>query len=564
MIYKTFAFLSILVFSLTSLFAQGDELKGWHLQGASSKRPGTSIDDVYKNILKNKPGYECIVAVIDGGVDINHEDLKQNIWINPKEIPGNGIDDDHNGYIDDMHGWNFIGNAKGENVHYDTYESTRTLGMLKKKYAALKPESITKENQSEYNKYLEMAKDIDTKKKAAEDQWQELKRNETILFQVLDAVKKELGSLSLSKVSIEKVDTNKSMYVNIGVKILKQILEEQPRINSFDQINNSIREEYSAPREELESKFLYQLNTEYDSRKIVGDHYEDVTEKYYGNNDVKGPDAMHGTHVSGIIAAVRGNGIGMDGIDGNAKIMALRVVPDGDERDKDIANAIHYAVDNGARVINMSFGKGESPYKKTVDEAVEYAEKHDVLLVHAAGNAAENNDITPSFPISVLDHHGLFAHKRAKNWLEIGALSFTMDEDMIASFSNFGKKNVDIFSPGVRIYSTIPENKYEYLDGTSMASPVTAGVAALIRSYYPKLSAKQIKKALMENGASISTKLIKPGTQEKVLLSELCKSGSYINAYKALEAASKMKGTQTFTGILIKQASPESNSKPKA
>ncbi|MEO5582455.1 MAG: S8 family serine peptidase, partial [Saprospiraceae bacterium] len=411
-------FFTFSVFCLLCTFlvhGQGDELKGWQLEGSNSKRPGTSINDVYKNFLKNKPGFEVIVAVIDGGVDVNHEDLKQNIWINPKEIAGNGIDDDHNGYIDDVHGWNFIGNAAGENVHYDTYETTRTLATLKKKYKDIKPEAVPKENQEEFKKYKEMVLDIDTKKQNAEDQWNELKRNETILIQVIEAVKKEMGSLHLNKVNVEKVDTNKNVYVNVGVKILKQILEEQPMINSFDQINNSIREEYSVPREDLESKFLYQYNTDYDSRKIVGDHYEDVTEKFYGNNDVKGPDAMHGTHVAGIIAAVRGNGIGMDGIASNAKIMALRVVPDGDERDKDIANAIHYAVDNGARIINMSFGKGESPYKKAVDEAVLYAEKHDVLLVHAAGNAADDNDVTPSFPISSLDRKGLFVRKKAKN-----------------------------------------------------------------------------------------------------------------------------------------------------
>lgn len=558
--------LCFILSNLILVTAQGDELKGWHLLSPASKRPGTSINDVYKSILKNKPSYQVIVAVIDGGVDIYHEDLKQNIWVNPKEIPGNGIDDDHNGYVDDINGWNFIGNAAGENVHYDTYEATRTLATLKKKYAGIKPELIAKENQEEYRKYTDLEKENETKKKNAEDQWQELKRNEGILIQVIDAVKKELGPLPLNKENLAKVDTNKNVYVNVGTKILTQILSEQPMLNSFDQISNSVREEYSAPREELESKFLYQLNTDYDSRKLVGDHYDDVTEKYYGNNNVKGPDAMHGTHVAGIIGAIRGNGIGMDGIATNVKIMALRVVPDGDERDKDIANAIRYAVDNGARVINMSFGKGESPYKKAVDDAVVYAEKHDVLLVHAAGNSADDNDATPSFPVSNLDRHGLFAHKKAKNWLEIGALSFSMDEDMIASFSNYGKKNVDIFSPGVRIYSTVPENKYEYLDGTSMASPVTAGVAALIRSYYPKLSAKQVKQALMENGSTLPTKVIKPGTEQKVLLSDLCKSGTYVNAFKAVEAAGKMHGSQTYTGAAVIQTVPPvmSNTKPKA
>lgn len=538
-----------------------ERLKDWHLRDSKSQVPGTGVEEAYKTTLKGKTSHEVIVAVIDGGVDIHHEDLKGRIWINPGEIANNGLDDDKNGYVDDIHGWNFIGNASGNNVHHDTYETVRTLATLKKKYANTDPNKLDKLARTEYEHYLSLLKDIENKRKDAEEQWKELRKNETILLEVLEAVKKELGALPLSKSNLEKVDTSKNIYVNIGQKILLGVLEEEPHINSFDQINQSVKQQYGGPRAELEAKFLYQYNTEFDSRTIVGDHYENPEERYYGNNDVKGPDAFHGTHVAGIIAANRENTVGMNGIARDVKIMALRAVPDGDERDKDVANAIRYAVDNGALVINMSFGKGESPYKKVVDDAIRYAEKRDVLLVHAAGNSGEDNDATLHFPVKTLDRKGLFVKKQVRNWLDVGALSFTMDEEMVASFSNYGKKSVDIFSPGVRIYSTAPENKYEFADGTSMASPVIAGVAALIRSYYPKLSSKQVIKAILKNGTESDQKVNRPGSGEKVSLSQLCKTGSYVNAAKALEAASKMKGTRSFSAPV---PAPASMAPPKA
>ncbi len=556
-----FFLFAVMTGALAQIQYDPERLKDWHLRDTKSQVPGTGVEEAYKTTLKGKTSHEVIVAVIDGGVDIHHEDLQGKIWINPREIANNGLDDDKNGYIDDIYGWNFIGNASGNNVHHDTYESVRTLATLKKKYANTDPSKLDKAARTEYDQYLSLLQDIENKRKDAEEQWKELRKNETILLEVLEAIKKELGALPLTKSNLERVDTSKNIYVNIGQKILLSVLEEEPHINSFDQINQSVKQQYGEPRAALEAKFLYQYNTEFDSRTIVGDHYENPEERFYGNNDVKGPDAFHGTHVAGIIAANRENNAGINGIARDVKIMALRAVPDGDERDKDVANAIRYAVDNGARVINMSFGKGESPYKKVVDEAIRYAEKRDVLLVHAAGNSGEDNDVTLHFPVKTLDRKGLFVKKKVRNWLDVGALSFTMDEDLVASFSNYGKKSVDIFSPGVRIYSTAPENKYEFADGTSMASPVIAGVAALIRSYYPKLSSKQVIKAILKNGTESDQKVNRPGSGEKVTLSQLCKTGSYVNATKALEAASKMKGTKSYSAPI---PAPGTMAPPKA
>ncbi|MEZ5059157.1 MAG: S8 family serine peptidase [Saprospiraceae bacterium] len=292
----------------------------------------------------------------------------------------------------------------------------------------------------------------------------------------------------------------------------------------------------------FESKFKYHYNPDFNARTIVGDNYFNTYEKGYGNNDVEGPDAGHGTHVAGIIAASRGNGVGMDGVANSVRIMSVRAVPDGDERDKDVANAIIYAVDNGASVINMSFGKGYSWDKEAVDKAVKYAKKKDVLLIHAAGNDSENNDNTDNFPNDNYEKSGWFSPKKAKNWLEIGALSWKGGENSPATFSNYGKENVDLFAPGVDIYSTIPDQTYASFSGTSMASPVTAGVAAVIRSYYPELTAEQVKEVLMESVVPLEFDVMKPGTEEKVPFSDLSVTGGVVNVYKAVFLASKTKG----------------------
>jgi cell wall-associated protease len=283
------------------------------------------------------------------------------------------------------------------------------------------------------------------------------------------------------------------------------------------------------------------LNKEFDGRKIVGDNPEDIKDTKYGNNTVYGPDkeeALHGTHVAGIIAQVRGNGIGGDGVADTVEIMAVRAVPDGDEYDKDIALAIRYAVDNGAKVINGSFGKSYSPHKQWVFDAIKYAEKKDVLFVHAAGNDGNNIDLdeNTNFPNDSEDNKKEFA----SNVLTVGALNNAYGENVIAEFSNYGTINVDVFAPGDEIYATIPNNKYKYLQGTSMAAPNAAGVAALIRSYYPKLSAKQVKQILMDSGTSLPATVLLGEKQESKTVVNSSKSGKMVNAYNALLMADKM------------------------
>ncbi|MEJ0033561.1 MAG: S8 family serine peptidase [Bacteroidota bacterium] len=284
----------------------------------------------------------------------------------------------------------------------------------------------------------------------------------------------------------------------------------------------------------------YGYNENFDSRKIVGDHYSDVYEKGYGNNDVTGPDALHGTHVAGIVAANRNNDIGIRGIANNVRIMSVRAVPNGDERDKDVANAIIYAVDNGASVINMSFGKSFSPEKEAVDKAVKYAEKKGVLLIHAAGNDSEDIDKENNFPT-----RAYIDGKEAKNWVEIGASSFGTDAEFVASFSNYGKKGVDVFAPGVEIYSTVPDNHYEIEQGTSMAAPMVTGVAALLMSYFPDLSATEIKDIIRKSTRKFDGLEVNiPGSKKKAELSDLSNTGGLVNAYEAVKMAKELQNSK--------------------
>jgi subtilisin family serine protease len=301
-------------------------------------------------------------------------------------------------------------------------------------------------------------------------------------------------------------------------------------------------QQFKEQKEENETIIHYRYNPDYNSREIVGDNYRDFSNPYYGNNLVGGEFSFHGTHVAGIIGAVRGNGIGMDGIADHVALMSVKVVPDGDERDKDVANAIMYAVNNGAEVINMSFGKGYSPEKYLVDKAVKFAAKHDVLLVLGAGNDGENVDENPSFPNDTYAKKPLFGPKHAPNFLSVGALAPEGGEGSIAEFSNYGKAGVDVFAPGVYIYSTTPDSSYDYASGTSMAAPVVAGVAALIRSRYPDLSAKQVKDIIIKSARKLPEMVTEPGTFDSVASSTLSVSGGMVDVVSAMKMASTMKG----------------------
>ena len=533
-----------IVFSL-SISAQTGSKDWLMLDLATDSVPGISANKAYAELLKGRKSVPVIVAVIDGGVDYKHEDLKDIMWHNPGEIPGNNKDDDNNGYIDDIYGWNFIGGKDGRNVDYDNLEVARIVKAYEYKYKNADRKKLTKKQKKEYDIYMKASKELEKSRKTAAEKAAKYKDKKDLAFKKLNLVEKQLKKAGLSFNQIDSLEVSSDTLLQQGISLVKRV-RNMPDIKSIDDVRKLIEKSYKRPIEYFANQILYHYNKDYDSRKIVGDNYLDSSERYYGNADVKGPDASHGTHVSGTIAAVRNNGIGMDGIADNVKIMAIRVVPNGDERDKDVANGIRYAADNGASIINMSFGKSYSWDKKAVDKAVRYAEKKGVLMIHAAGNSAEDNDKVTHYPTDKFEKKMWFCRKGAKNWIDVGANSFTNDSMFVASFSNYGKESVDLFAPGVSIYSTTPENTYASYNGTSMATPVVAGVAAVLKSYFPGLSAKQLKKILLESSVKKHLKVYVPGTNhEKVAdFSDLSVSGGEVNLYNAIKMAIEKYGSK--------------------
>ncbi len=534
--------LFLLVLISQNLIAQGGPALDWfHKDPSTDNIYGVSTDKTYSTLLKGKTSQTVVVAVIDSGVDIEHEDLKDNIWVNKGEIPDNGIDDDKNGYIDDVHGWNFIGGKDGKNVGSETYEVTRLFKKLDYRYNSVDPSKLNKKQKAEYELYLQYKEEVMRKRSSAENNYAKILENEVLLKDAIAALESKLEG---KEITIENIRAIESMdqSVMIGKSVAENFIQEGEVLDDLSIITKEIDYQLGEAKKHYKNEIDYAYNPDFNSRLIVGDNYEDSSEKYYGNNDVEGPDAFHGTHVSGIIAAARNNEIGMNGIANNVKIMSVRTVPDGDERDKDVANAIIYAVNNGAQVINMSFGKGFSWDKEAVDKAVRYASKKDVLLVHAAGNSSQNNDFTDNFPNNTYAKKKIFGKKEADNWIEVGALSWEQGENFAAPFSNYGKSDVDVFAPGMAIYSTVPNDGYEEAQGTSMASPVVAGVATVIRSYFPGLSAAQVRNVIMESTEKINMKVSKPGSDEMVDFSELSRTGGTVNLEKAIMLAEKTKG----------------------
>ena len=528
-----------------ALSAQSAPTKTWYYNSSSSEFNGIDLQKTYKSLLADKTGRRVVVAVIDSGVDIEHEDLADNIWTNLDEIPDNGIDDDKNGYVDDVHGWNFIGGKGGKNVNKDTYEATRLYGKLKPKYESADVTKLNKKEKLEYDKFIKVQKEVETKRKAAQNNLDQIGATQNYLTGLTSKLESAIGQKSFSTERLDSLKGLNDPELSAIVNIIERFQASGEPIENVAQLNEDIKREMDSGKERFTDQLNYAYNPDFNPRTIIGDNYENADERYYGNNDVEGPDAFHGTHVAGIIAAQRGNDLGIDGVASNALIMSIRTVPDGDERDKDVANAIRYAVDNGASIVNMSFGKGFSYNKDVVDEAVRYAEKNDVLLVHAAGNSAQDNDSTDNFPNEIYRKPKgfLFWKKKAtKNWIEVGASGWEKSADAVAPFSNYGQANVDVFAPGMYIYSTTPDDNYQIAQGTSMASPVVAGIAAVLRSYFPALTAQQVKDAILGSSIKSDLQVVKPGTQELVPFAELSSTGGFVNLYKAFEYASKMKG----------------------
>lgn len=492
--------------------------------------PGISADLAYETLLKGKQSATVIVAVIDGGVDINHEDLQDKIWINEGEIPGNGIDDDNNGYIDDVYGWNFLGGTNGENIKHETYEVTRIYRKYQDRFSSSDTNTLSGEGLNLFNMYKKAKGIYYEKLNNAKNEMSFIQKFETNYFKADSTIKSNLNKDTFSIDELKVFDTSDNREFALAKLMMLSLNENNFKIESIKKY-----------KEHLDTKINYHFNTNFNPRHIVNDNPEDPNDTIYGNNDVIANTPEHGTFVSGIIAGNRYNNMGMKGIADNVKIMVIRAVPDGDERDKDVANAIKYAVNNGAHIINMSFGKDISTGKDLVDEAIKYAAANNVLLVHAAGNESTNTDINPRYPSNrTNDNQPIIAP-----WMNIGASSKQTDLSFVGRFSNYGSKSVDLFAPGVNVYSLKPDNKYGVLDGTSFASPMAAGTAALLKSYYPHLTAQQLKEIILSSAVRYKKQKVhlpsKGGdkTTKKIKFRRLSSTGGLLNVYKALELCEK-------------------------
>lgn len=490
------------------------QLKHWgHSDLVTDTIPGMSVEKAYDaifNTIEELQPSTVIVGVLDSGVDIEHEDLKNVIWTNEDEIPDNNIDDDKNGFVDDIHGWNFLGEATHEQLEYVRILSKGDDGS-----------DLYKRAKAEYEK--EYDKTVKNKT-----------RYEQILQSVTQAdalLQKELGKQTYTLEDLNQLQSEDEK--------VQQAKAAMSQMLAIEESVEALKEELKGGIDYFTGRLNYNLNKDYDGRSIVGDDPDNIEDTDYGNNDVTGDKehAKHGTHVAGIIAAERNNSIGMNGVAEHVKIMSVRTVPDGDEYDKDVALAIRYAVDNGAKVINGSFGKYFSPHKEWVWDAIKYAASKDVLIVKAAGNESLDLDENNVYPNDNENN----SEEIADNFLTVGALNYKYGPELIASFSNYGKDNVDVFAPGVKIYATTPNNEYEYLQGTSMAAPEVAGVAALIRSYFPKLKAAEVKQIIMQSGLTTSINVSLGGNPNFTKpFGEASKSGKMVNLYNAMILADKV------------------------
>jgi len=500
------------------------ELQNWpHADISTDSVPGMSLGKAYE-FVADKKATTVIVAVLDSGIDINHEDLKDNTWTNSDEIAGNGKDDDKNGYIDDIHGWNFLG-GEGKATP-EQLEVTRIYKKLNSKYGDKTEDQISDNNKKEYAYFQKVKKDFEKRVAEASGNYENYLKTKRYLNDANDEAIKKLNKKDYTIEDLNTLDeADKSPFLM--------------RIYSNGGTAAEVNDQLDEGIDYYGSQVNVMYNLDFDGRKATGDDAYDIKDIPYGNSFTIGSvdDEMHGTHVTGIIVATRNNNIGMNGVAKNVKLLSVRTVPDGDEYDKDVALAIRYAVDNGAKVLNMSFGKSYSPNAEWVYEAIKYAASKDVLLVHAAGNDHKNIDKSDNFPTDAPDK----VNEIADNVITVGAMTRHYNEDLVASFSNYGKLNVDIFAPGLEIYSTVPKNKYKNLQGTSMAGPEVAGVAALVRSYYPQLSASQVKHILMNSGIKIDFEVKLPGGDGKTVpFSDLSVSGRVLNAYNALKMADQM------------------------
>ncbi|WP_420571372.1 S8 family serine peptidase [Kordia sp.] len=504
-----------------------EEKKNWHFKDIyEDSIPGISLDKAYQELLKNKKGDTIIVAVIDMRIDKNHEDLKDFIWVNKDEIPNNNIDDDNNGYIDDMNGWNFLGNTNGEQAYRANFEYVRVIRKFEDKFKGKHIDEI--KDTINFKLYLKAKQEYSeelayVKRRLRSLNYQKIRKN---------FLEEQLGEIyPNTKLTVEVLQNLKPTNSTIGKNIQTLIKYKKDSIKNVADF-------------ELEQRYLdVYLNLDFKERDIIGDDVDNINDIPYGNNNINADNSegyhTHAIKVAGVIVANRNNNLGIKGVTNNVKIMPIAVSPYGDEQDKDMALAIRYAVNNGAKIINISSSKNFSLHQDWVIDALKYAEKKDVLVVTSAGNGGSNLEEKQNYPNDTDKDNT----EVLKNFIKVGASAYQLDENLVHYTSNYGKESVDIFAPGKDIYTTHPNNSYGFSSGTSYSAPIVSGIAALIRSYYVNLSASDVKTIILNSGVAINWNVNKPPTtnnKELVPFSSLSKSGKIVNAYNALLMAEEI------------------------
>jgi len=527
------AFLASFSFAFAQDKMQNNDLKTWyHKDFSTTNVYGVNTDNAYKFLeSKGLKPRTIVVGVLDSGVEVDHPGLINNMWKNPNEIPNNGIDDDKNGYVDDIYGWNFIG-GKTADVDADNLEVTRMV----KKYQPIFEGTDSAKNRANQAKMPEEYAIYQKSKKLYDEKGSEAKQYYHYFSgfnNAIPSIVKTLNGKTLTKANLATIKPA-SQEDSRNLQILNSLVQDAGNVGKTPkEVEELLRKEIEGALKHYESQATKHYNLDFDPRaEIVGDNYDNYNEKHYGNNHYEGPDASHGTHVSGIIAGLPHGNEAQYGVAHKvAKIMTVRAVPDGDERDKDVANAIRYAVDNGAKILNMSFGKAVSPGKKHVWDAMKYAEKKGVLLVKAAGNENQNIGENEYFPTNFMKQSD--EKPFVSNMIVVGA-STNNSQNLRARFSNYNGKMVDVFAPGQEIYSTVPDAKYEYLQGTSMASPVVAGAAAVLWAYMPSLTPQQIKEALVK---TVNKSTVNANVDSSANFDQISVAGGVIDLYKAAQYA---------------------------
>lgn len=510
-----------------------NELKNWQsLDIQKDSIPGISLDRLYNEKFTKKRLKPIIVAVIDSYIDVEHEDLENQIWVNKNEIPNNNIDDDSNCYIDDINGWNFLGNTKGQSTFRLNYDATRRLRRLLYKNIDTTNFKSNKIDSLEF-------KNIQTSLSKAKKK-NKLKLEDSKYYQeaYISSFKRMNEIFKNKKYSLVQVD---SLFKAREFDADDDLYYDIYFARDFLKTNNN-KAWIDLFKEKVEGELTTSLNPLFNENDIIQDIETDITDKNYGNNQISkySNKTWHSTMMSGMIVADRENNIGIKGFGNHIKVMPLVVSSaSGNNRDKDIALAIEYAVNNGAKVINMSFGKSLPIYPEWVQNALKYAEEKDVLVVVSAGNSSENLDNVFSYPNDYFNVDD--ENEYIENLMIVGGVSHSINEEFMYQFSNFGKKNVDIMAPATDIWCLDPLRKYAMDDGTSFSAAITSGAATLIRSHYPNLTAKQVKDIILESGIKYDIEVIIPGTTDKkVRFSELSKSGSVLNVYNAMLLAEKV------------------------